>query len=224
MIKLDNPTWHSLNETHKEFGVDYGSIKFYRPEYCPFGGFVNIDETEAGIEQYTSLTNDFYVVGDMPKFNASVRFNKELICVQMVLDNRVNIRISEQIVELTTAMQKSELFNLVNLVFPGYFKIKTSHLGSYYGVYKNNKLIAAAGERMKMAGYTEISSVVTDPEHRGRGYAKQLVAHASNKIFDENRVPYLHAAATNTDSIRLYETLGFKARRKVSFRNFILNS
>ena len=224
MTKLDNPTWHSLNETHKEFGVDYGSMKFYRPEYCPFGGFVNIDETEAGIEQYTSLTNDFYVVGDMPEFNAKVRFNKELVCVQMVLDKRIDIEISEQIVELTTAIQKSELFNLVNLVFPGYFKSKTSHLGSYYGIYKENKLVAAAGERMKMAGYTEISSVVTDPEHRGRGYAKQLVTHASNKIFDENRIPYLHAAETNTDSIRLYDTLGFVARRKVSFRNFILNS
>ena len=37
--KLDNPVWFSLSETHQSFAVDYGSVKFYHPEYCPFGGF-----------------------------------------------------------------------------------------------------------------------------------------------------------------------------------------
>ena len=26
--KLDNPTWHSLSETHKDFAIDYGDVKF----------------------------------------------------------------------------------------------------------------------------------------------------------------------------------------------------
>ena len=37
--KLDNPVWFSLSETHQSFLVDYGSVKFYHPDYCPFGGF-----------------------------------------------------------------------------------------------------------------------------------------------------------------------------------------
>ena len=37
--KLDNPVWFSLSETHQSFAIDYGSIKFYHSDYCPFGGF-----------------------------------------------------------------------------------------------------------------------------------------------------------------------------------------
>jgi hypothetical protein len=40
--KLDNPVWHSLNETHHSFGIDYNEIKFYHPDYCPFGDFIAI--------------------------------------------------------------------------------------------------------------------------------------------------------------------------------------
>ncbi len=39
--KLDNPVWHSLSEVHQKFAVDYDGIKFYHPDYCPFGGFCN---------------------------------------------------------------------------------------------------------------------------------------------------------------------------------------
>ena len=39
--KLDNPVWHSLSETHKNFSIVYIHLKFYGPDYCPFGGFEN---------------------------------------------------------------------------------------------------------------------------------------------------------------------------------------
>ena len=31
--KLDNPTWYSLSETHKDFAVEYEGIKFYHPDW-----------------------------------------------------------------------------------------------------------------------------------------------------------------------------------------------
>src|SRR5665213_2013748 len=170
--KLDNPTWYSLSETHKDFAVDYKDIKFYHPDYCPFGGFINSDRTETGINSYASLTNNFFVVGNKPNINNKVRLNNELVCNQMVLDKRIDIEINEHIIELQTENHKADLFTLVNLVQPGYFKNKTSDLGSYYGIYKDNKLIAVTGERMKMNGYTELSAIVTYPEHTGKGYAK----------------------------------------------------
>jgi predicted GNAT family acetyltransferase len=109
------------------------------------------------------------------------------------------------------------LSNLVNEVQPGYFKKKTRLMGNYFGVIKEGKLVAAAGERMKMNNFTEVSAVVTHPFYTGKGFAKQLVAHTANKIFDENKTPYLHVAETNLDAIRLYEKLGFITRRKMSF-------
>jgi predicted GNAT family acetyltransferase len=77
--------------------------------------------------------------------------------------------------------------------------------------------VAVAGERMKMNDFTEVSAVVTHPSYAGKGFAKQLIAHAANKIFDENKIPYLHVAETNFGAIRLYDNLGFKTRRKISF-------
>ena len=90
-------------------------------------------------------------------------------------------------------------------------------MGDYYGIYKNKQLVAVAGERMKMDGFTEISAVVTRPDFTGKGFAKQLVAQTANKNFEHNRVPYLHVAETNTTAVRLYEKLGFVIRRKISF-------
>jgi len=219
--KLNNPAWYSLTETHQGFGVDYNGIRFYDPSYCPFGGFTNPKTIQIGIDRYALLTDDFYVIGEEPIFNDTVRLNKELVCLQLILDKPLAIDVSEHIIELQTPQEKRDLFDLVNLVQPGYFKNKTVELGSYFGIYKDEALIAVTGERMKMDGFTEISAVVTHPEHTGKGYAKQLLAHTSNKIFDEDKIPYLHVADTNVGAILLYEKLGFRKRREISFWNFL---
>jgi predicted GNAT family acetyltransferase len=67
---------------------------------------------------------------------------------------------------------------------------------------------------------TELSAVVTDPGHVGKGYAKQLIAFVVNKILEEDKRPFLHVAETNTAAIHLYQKMGFSIRRKISFWNF----
>lgn len=56
-----------------------------------------------------------------------------------------------------------------------------------------------------------ITSVVTLPEHRHRGYASYLTALCSNMLMDENRTPWLVPA--NPEVMKMYEKLGFKAAR-----------
>ncbi|HMG16295.1 MAG TPA: GNAT family N-acetyltransferase [Saprospiraceae bacterium] len=73
-----------------------------------------------------------------------------------------------------------------------------------------------------MNDYTEVSALVTHPDHLGKSYAKQLIAHTTNKIFHENKTPYLHVAEMNTAAIKLYEKLGFWIRREISFWNLRL--
>lgn len=218
--KLNNPVWNSLNEAHDTFSIKYDGIKFYAPEYCPFGGFINLENSSDGIDNYSAKNNNFYVVGKKPLFSNALTLNKNLVCNQMILDKPINISINEQIVELKTQRQKTELFHLVNKIQPGYFNSKTSDLGNYFGIYKDEKLIAVTGERMKMNEFTEISAVITHPEHTGKGYAKQLIKQTTNQIFKENKIPYLHVAESNIGAIKLYEKLGFTTRRKISFWNF----
>ena len=72
-----------------------------------------------------------------------------------------------------------------------------------------------AGERMKPDGYVEVSGVCTHPDHRGHGYAAMLSTAVAERILARGETPFLHAFATNTAAIRLYERLGFSLRTEV---------
>lgn len=216
--KLNNPVWHSLSEIHQEFSVDYSDIKFYHPDYCPFGGFNTTENISKYIAEYSNLADNFFVVGNKPGFPSYLKLKKELVCLQMIIDNKIDTEIKEEIIALNNDHSET-LFDLVALVQPGYFKIKTVLLGNYFGIFKNGELIAVTGERMKMNEFVEVSAIVTHPGHLGKGYAKQLIAHTVNNIFNQNKTPYLHVAETNVVAIKLYEKLGFVTRRKISFWN-----
>jgi len=220
--KLDNPVWNSLSETHGGFVLDYGNIKFYHPDYCPFGGFINSQSTLEASNQYSVATDNFFIVGEKPEISNSLKIVKELICLQMIVYNKIELSITEYIVKLTEE-HNDKLVHLVNLVQPGYFKNKTASLGNYYGIFKEDQLVAITGERMKMNDFTEVSAIITHPDHIGKGYAKQLIAHCVNNIFSENKIPYLHVVESNIGAIGLYEKLGFVTRRKMSFWNISKN-
>jgi GNAT superfamily N-acetyltransferase len=214
--KLDNPVWNSLSEMHQNFSVNYEGIKYYNPKYCPFGGFETPQNISSHIDLYSTLVDDFFIVGNKPPVSNHIEIKKELVCLQMIIEDKVNIEVTEDIIATTN---ENDLFQLINLVQPGYFKEKTNLLGDYFGIYKNEQLIAVTGERMKMNDFTEVSAIVTHPSYVGQGYAKQLISHAVNNIFHQNKIPYLHVLENNIGAIKLYEKLGFKTRRKMSFWN-----
>ncbi len=94
---------------------------------------------------------------------------------------------------------------------------RTIELGTYLGIRDQGALVAMAGTRMHLDGFTEISAVCTDDEHRGRGLAKLLVARLVDEILGRGEVACLHVVTTNTPAIRLYESLGFTTRREMDF-------
>ena len=114
----------------------------------------------------------------------------------------------------------ADMTALVELTRPGPFWPRSIALGAFYGVRENGFLMAMAGERLRPPGWTEISSVCTHPQARGRGLAARLVAAAANRILARGERPFLHVAADNTDAIRLYERLGFAVRRPVRFHGY----
>ncbi len=218
--KLDNPVWHSLSETHKRFAIEYSNMKFYQPVYCPFGGITTTTHSTDTMLKYASLIDNFYIVGEQPLLSNNLAIKKELVCLQMICHEKIQTESTETILKLTEEQSRT-LYDLVNRVQPGYFRQKTSWLGDYFGIFKNGELVAVTGERMKMNEYTEVSAVVTHPYHTGKGYASQLIAHTINSIFNQNKIPYLHVAETNHGAIHVYQKLGFKLRRKISFWNIV---
>ncbi|MFE2538390.1 GNAT family N-acetyltransferase [Streptomyces sp. NPDC059371] len=110
-----------------------------------------------------------------------------------------------------------EILDLIALTRPGPFLPRTVELGTYLGIREDGRLIALAGERLHPPGWTEISAVCTHPDHRGKGLATRLVRAVAAGIRERGETPFLHAAADNTNAIRLYESIGFTLRRRTRF-------
>ena len=73
-----------------------------------------------------------------------------------------------------------------------------------------------AGERMRPAlGLAEVSAVGTAPDRQGRGLAGRLIRRVMAGFAARGDTPFLHSYAYNTHAIRLYESLGFRARREL---------
>ncbi len=69
---------------------------------------------------------------------------------------------------------------------------------------------------MRFAGHVEVSGVCTHPDFQGRGLARKLSAALTADIQRRGELPFLHAWATNTAAIALYESLGFQPRTMVN--------
>lgn len=123
-----------------------------------------------------------------------------------------------------------EILDLIALTEPGPFLPRTVELGTYLGIRHRGRLVALAGERSEMGvppaggwgrlrppGWTETSAVCTAPDHRGKGLATRLVRAIAAGIRQRGDTPFLHASATNTGAIRLYESIGFTLRRRSQF-------
>jgi ribosomal protein S18 acetylase RimI-like enzyme len=105
-----------------------------------------------------------------------------------------------------------EMLELTALTKPGPFGRRTHELGTYLGIRQEGKLVAMAGERLKVPGYTEVSAVCTHPTHTGKGYARVLMAEIMRSIRERGETPFLHVRQDNTRAVELYERLGFRTR------------
>ncbi|WP_326763942.1 GNAT family N-acetyltransferase [Streptomyces sp. NBC_01591] len=110
-----------------------------------------------------------------------------------------------------------DMMALVERTRPGPFLSRTVELGTYLGVRREGVLVAMAGERLRLPGWTEISAVCTDESVRGQGLGTGLVRAVAHEIGQRGETAFLHASASNTNAVRLYESLGFELRRRTSF-------
>ncbi|MEJ8280066.1 GNAT family N-acetyltransferase [Pseudonocardia spirodelae] len=117
---------------------------------------------------------------------------------------------------------RAEMARLTGRTRPGPWLARTAEMGRYLGVRHEGRLVAMAGERMRLggegpAGATEISAVCTDPAFRGRGLARRLVDAVAAGIVARGERPVLHASAVNHGAIRLYRAMGFTLSRDMRF-------
>jgi len=108
-----------------------------------------------------------------------------------------------------------EMLALVSVTQPGPFGPRTIELGDYIGIRQRGKLVAMAGERMRLDGFTELSAVCVEPAYRGHGFAVELVRSLVSSITARSEIPFLHVFSSNLAAIALYRKLGFTLRRRM---------
>lgn len=216
--QLKNPVWYSLKETHKKYAIEFNGVQFYNPDICTFGSFFDETKTAKASNEYLKTSNEFFFVSEnqTPIVNdTKVFLEKRIAGCQMVLNKLTEVRITENIV-LLDKTYIDEIYDLIWLVMPGYYKKRTFEMGKYYGIFKDGKLVSIAGQRMQTNLFIEVSAVVTHPNYTRKGLAKQLITYNTKEILKENKTPILHTNKGNL-AISLYEKLGYELTRNMNW-------
>jgi predicted GNAT family acetyltransferase len=111
----------------------------------------------------------------------------------------------------------NEMLALATLTRPGPFRRGTLRLGGFIGVRREGRLIAMAGERMKVEGFSELSGVCTHPDFRGQGLAGALSRLVVDRILARGEQAFLHAYADHAATVAFYEGLGFSVRARMTY-------
>jgi ribosomal protein S18 acetylase RimI-like enzyme len=217
MHPLDNPALLSLQGPHAHVAERRGQALRYPTDMSPFVGLPDPADASVwhdvadlfgpgAIVPVAGITSpppsDWDVVMDIP----GVQLQGEAVAGK-----------EDPEAVVLTDRDVPEMLDLVARTAPGPFLQRTIEMGTYLGIRRDGALIAMAGERLHPPGWTEISAVSTDATFRGEGLATRLVLAVVAGIRARGEIPFLHASAANTNAIRLYESLGFTLRRRLTF-------
>ena len=211
---LDNVVWHALHARQIQFSEGNDRARRYLVDVAPFAGL-----RDASPASFASL------VPLVPRDGQVVMFTVDPVSpakqLEILLAKTVHQMTATQVAgpmrpreaERLDASAVPEMLELVEASRPGPFAARTHQLGDYLGIRVDGRLIAMTGERMKMEGFTEVSAVCTHPNHRGHGYAHDLVSLVTQAVLDRGEQPFLHVFSDNVPAIALYEQLGYTIRR-----------
>ena len=216
--KLDNPAWWALTGVQQSFATGAAHVKRYQRGILPFAAYEHgTTESITALDAWLERGEIFFLIGELPSLPSHWTLLRELPCAQMVLQSAIAAPGGYVPISHLIASHSVDMYNLVQKVQPGYYEPGTHQLGNYYGIWQQEKLVAIAGERMRMEQLTEISAICTDPEYTGRKYAQHLITHLCNTNLEQGNIPFLHVLETNQRAISLYEYLGFTKRRIINF-------
>ena len=214
---LDRPVWNALTtrQAHLALGDPATALRF-PPDIEPFGAVPgNSPAHLAALGALTAKDNGVATVergGITPPPGLVVMIDEPIR--QMTALRIAPPEPDAAIIPLGDS-DAAEMRALAELTQPGPFYARTHTLGEFVGIRENGKLIAMAGERMRVPGFTEISAVCTHPDARGRGLAAKLMRVVAARIVTRGEQLFLHVYPHNKAAIAVYEKLGFRHRADV---------
>lgn len=215
---LDRPIWNSLTSGWAALALGDGLARRLDPLYGPFAGAADDSvESRAAITALAaSEPNELWLVGPdaitPPPGLATIR---TAMLAQMVAPSITPASPPPPACTLLDESDAPDMRDLALLTRPGPFSPLTHRLGRFIGLREEGRLVAMAGERMRLPGFTEVSGVCTHPGWRGRGLASALMRIVAQAIVDRGDTPFLHAYAAHDKTIALYRSLGFEVRAEL---------
>jgi GNAT superfamily N-acetyltransferase len=215
---LDNPILNALLTEHKSLALGDGAARRYPAPIGPLAGAP--DQSQTSYDMLWSLAGPRGLLGlflhdppALPKGWSLFRGGilTQMICREPRLDG-VHTIAADLTLRRLGSTDVPAMVELATLTEPGPFRERTHELGVFYGIFEGDRLLAMAGQRMRVPGFVEVSAVCTHPDARGRGFGGILMQEVMREIADRRGTPFLHAFADNP-AVRLYERLGFTQRR-----------
>jgi len=211
---LDNPIWTALTTRQANFAEGDDFARRYPVEVTALGALKQ--NTPEAFESLARATKSDVVALfcfdpiTIPDGWKTIHTSNlvQMVCATPIVVTDPN----DALIEELGVEDSDEMVALTKLTNPGPFGKRTHELGLYLGIRQQGRLASMAGERQRLAGYTEVSAVCTHPDFQGRGYARVLMAAVMAKIFERGESPFLHVREDNLGAIRVYEKLGFKSR------------
>lgn len=214
---LVNPVPAALTGPLRAFGDRRGRAVRFDPDVSPFAGLPGgpTEQDWADLAALAGPGETVVLAGPGPVPPRAWERLRPLDGVQMD-GSAVDAVPDPEALELG-AGDREAMRDLVERTQPGPWGPRTAELGSYLGIRRDGALVAMAGERMRIPGWTEISAVCTDPSARGQGLAERLVRAVAAVIVARGDRPLLHAAASNEPALRIYRRMGFVRTRPMRF-------
>ena len=186
------------------------------PRYGPFAAAADgSPAAQAALAALVPEQGELWIVEpDAQKPPPGTRLIREAMLVQMVAEEMAREAPALEPAVLTDE-DAVDMRTLALMTRPGPFLPLTHRLGRFIGIREEGRLIAMAGERMRVPGFAEVSGVCTHPDHRGRGHAKRLMQIVAQAMLERGETPFLHVYAAHEATVALYETLGFRIRARM---------
>ncbi|MCP1470982.1 ribosomal protein S18 acetylase RimI-like enzyme [Sphingobium sp. OAS761] len=213
---LDHPVWHSLRSGWSALAKGNARALRIDARYGTFGAAAGQDAVSlAALSALIPQGDELWIVGRDAVVPPDTTLVRTAMLAQMVAPAIAPATNPAPRWEVLTESDGEDICALALMTRPGPFRPLTHRLGRFIGIRREGRLVAMAGERMRLPGYTEVSGVCTHPDHRGRGYAGALMRIVAQAMLDRGDVPFLHAYAAHTQTIALYERLGFRVRTEL---------
>ena len=215
---LDRPVWNAFTGPQAALASRSGAAVRLDPAHGPFAAAADrSDEALADLAAMIAPGETVWLVErEVWPVQRGLTLVRTAPLLQMIAERPMALQPGDGEIELLGDADAAEMTALALATEPGPWGERTRHYGQFYGIRREGKLAAMAGERMRPAeGPAEVSAVCTWPEFRGQGLAGKLIRRVMAGFTARGQVPFLHSYAGNAKAIALYETLGFTARAEM---------